>query len=171
MTAPATIHEERLVGLVQELAGLQEQHLGERPCRAHQTCEHLLLALGRLFTFDPRSHRPIGMPDHRCYENAALYASETPGLMYTEGVALVSTGEGRHICLSHAWAARPDRTAIEPTWDEPGRAYFGLSIADPVLWPLNGDGLLGAFDKTLPLLRDGLPTGVLGAVGRRPARS
>ncbi|MEU3400632.1 hypothetical protein [Streptomyces filamentosus] len=171
MTAPAATPEERLVGLVHELAGRQEQHLGEHPGWAHQTREHLLLALGRLFTIAPRSHRPIGMPDHRCYENAALYASGTPGLMYTEGVALVNTGNGRHIHLSHAWAVRPDGTVIEPTWDEPGRAYFGLPITDPVLWPLNADGLLSAFDKPLPPLRDGLPTGALGAVGRRSVRS
>ena len=129
---------------------------------------HLLLALGRRFTPVPNPSDLTGMPAGFCYSNAALYARahrENEGVVYAEGFAL--TPAGIDVYLPHAWIVNPDGTVLDPTWeDAPGRAYVGIPIADPALWPVEGGGLLHDFNRTLPLLRGGLSQHALAALGR-----
>ncbi|MGW0926610.1 hypothetical protein ACWD3J_47595 [Streptomyces sp. NPDC002755] len=128
---------------------------------------HLLLALGRRFTAVPSPEGLIGMPDRLCYSNAAHYAlaHRDEGLVYAEGFALTHR-EGTFY-LPHAWIVRPDGTVLDPGWDDaPGRAYVGIPVADSRLWPVDGGSLLQDFDRTLPLLRDGIPRSALADLGR-----
>nr|WP_024126848.1 hypothetical protein [Streptomyces sp. F2]AHE39612.1 Hypothetical protein pFRL4_379 [Streptomyces sp. F2] len=128
---------------------------------------HLLLALGRRFAPTPRPEGLIGMPDRLCYSNSAQYAKEhqEESLVYAEGFAL--THAGLDFYLPHAWTVRPDGTVLDPTWDdEPGRAYVGIAVTDPRLWPFDGGGILQDFDRMLPVLRDGFPRNALADLGR-----
>lgn len=107
------------------------------------------------------------MPDRLCYSNAARFALAHRGddFIYAEGFAL--THVGTDFYLPHAWVVRPDGTVLDPTWDdEPGRAYLGVAVADPRLWPVDGGGLLQDFERALPLLRDGFPPDALADRGR-----
>ncbi|MFC8006854.1 hypothetical protein ACFUCH_12040 [Streptomyces olivaceus] len=133
----------------------------------YQSQFHILLSLGRRFTPTPSPDDLIGMPDRLCYSNAARYAQShrDEGVVYAEGFAL--THAGLYFYLPHAWVVRPDGTVLDPTWDDaPGRAYVGIPVADPSLWPDDGGGLLDDFDRTLPLLRDGFPQHALADLGR-----
>ncbi|MFJ9895399.1 hypothetical protein ACIQPR_19020 [Streptomyces sp. NPDC091280] len=128
---------------------------------------HLLMALGRRFTPVPHPGDVPAMPDRLCYSNAARFALAHQGddFIYAEGFALTHVGTG--IYLPHAWVVRPDGTVLDPTWDdEPGRAYFGVAVADSRLWPVDGGGLLHDFERILPLLRDGFPLDALADRGR-----
>lgn len=74
--------------------------------------------------------------------------------LIAEGFALTHAGLDVH--LPHARV---------PTWDDaPGRAYVGIPVADPRLWPVEGGDLLQDFDRTLPLLRNGFPEGLSNAL-------
>lgn len=56
---------------------------------------------------------------------------------------------------------------LDPTWDDdPGRAYIGIAVADPRLWPYDGGGILHDFDRMLTVLRDGFPHNALADLGR-----
>ncbi|MFD7954381.1 hypothetical protein ACFV4X_12890 [Streptomyces ardesiacus] len=128
---------------------------------------HLLLDLGRRFAPAPRPADLATMPARLCYSNAARYALEhqDQGVVYAEGFA--QTHVGLPYYLPHAWVARPDGTALDPTWDdEPDRAYVGVAVADPRLWPVDGGGLLEDHERMLPLLRAGLPPAALADLGR-----
>ncbi|MCQ1580439.1 hypothetical protein [Streptomyces parvus] len=145
---------------------LRSAHAATREWR-YPSQFHLLLDLGRRFAPVPRPADLVGMPDRRCYSNAAQYAleHEDEGVVYAEGFA--QTHEGLDFYLPHAWVALPDGTALDPTWDDqPGRAYVGVPVADRRLWPFDGGGLFQDFDRTLPLLRDGIPREALAELGR-----
>jgi hypothetical protein len=58
-----------------------------------------------------------------CYRNAMLFASRR-GLDYVEGFA-APAGQP-HLVVPHAWAATSDGAVVDPTWDPPGRLYFGV---------------------------------------------
>ncbi|MEU9413610.1 hypothetical protein AB0E08_49075 [Streptomyces sp. NPDC048281] len=162
-----TAAEDGLIHHIRQHAELSEA--------AHRTPEdwsypssfHLLLALGRRFTPTPSPDDLIGMPDRLCYSNAARYAlaHRNEDLVYAEGFAL--THHQFDIALPHAWTVRPDGTVLDPTWDDlPGRAYVGIAIADPGLWPVDGGGLLQDFHRLKPLLRSGIPQTALAQLGR-----
>ncbi|WP_372407481.1 hypothetical protein [Streptomyces luteireticuli] len=159
--------ETELVDIIRQHAELSG-HAYKTPGHwAYPTPFHLLLALARRFTAVPSPHDLVGMPDRLCYSNAANYAlaHRGQGLVYAEGFALTHAGLDFH--LPHAWCVRPDGTVLDPTWDDaPGRAYVGVPVADPLMWPVDGGGLFADFGRTLPLLRDGFPEAAIANVGR-----
>jgi hypothetical protein len=106
------------------------------------------------------------MPARLCYSNAARYALEhqDQGVVYAEG--FTHTHVGLPYYVPHAWVARPDGTAIDPTWDdEPDRAYIGIPVADLRLC-VDGGGLLQDRERMLPLLRAGRPPAAWANLGR-----
>ncbi|MGY4963555.1 hypothetical protein [Streptomyces sp. 900105245] len=160
--------EDGLIRYLRQHAELFERSGYEIPADwSHQSQYHLLLTLGRRHAPAPRPDGLIGMPDRLCYSNSAQYAQEhqDEGLLYAEGFALTHTGLDFY--LPHAWTVRPDGTVLDPTWDdEPGRAYVGIAVADPTLWPFDGGGILQDFERLLPLLRDGFQPNALADLGR-----
>ncbi|MFC9463175.1 hypothetical protein [Streptomyces coelicoflavus] len=133
---------------------------------AYPTSFHLLLALGRRFTPAP-GNDVVDMPERLCYSNAARYARahRDEGLVYAEGFALIPAAPD--VSLPHAWVVRPDGTVLDPTWnDAHGRAYIGVPVRDPRLWPGSGSGLLEDHQQVLPLLRNGFPRNALADLGR-----
>ncbi|MET9118839.1 hypothetical protein ABZX38_32185 [Streptomyces longwoodensis] len=157
--------EDGLIGYIRQHAALAERSGYTIPADwRYQSQYHLLLALGRRHTPAPRPKSLTGMPARLCYSNAARYARDhhTQGLLYAEGFAATLD-----VYLSHAWTVRPDGCVIDPTWDdEPGRAYVGITVADPALWPYDGGGILQDFRRLPPLLRDGFPPNALADLGR-----
>ncbi|MFE6222975.1 hypothetical protein [Streptomyces sp. NPDC057854] len=144
--------------------GLPEAGLLRTAGWAYRSPYHLLLAEGRRHDVGPLPDGTEAMPARHCYRNAALYA-RSEGFLYAEGFAQPFAGDD--LFLSHAWVVRPDGTALDPTWEwEAGRAYVGIAVADPDLWPYAGGGLLQDVDRTVPLLRDGFRPGALADVGR-----
>ena len=61
-----------------------------------------------------------------CYRNAVLVASRR-GLDYVEGFAALA-GEPL-LVVQHAWAVTSDGVVVDPTWDPPGRLYFGVRFS------------------------------------------
>ncbi|MFK4123207.1 hypothetical protein [Streptomyces longwoodensis] len=156
--------EDGLIRYIRQHAELAERSGYTIPADwSHQSQYHLLLALGRRHTPAPRPKGLTGMPERLCYSNAAQYARNhhDQGLLYAEGFARTLD-----VYLPHAWTGRPDGTVIDPTWDEPGRAYVGIAVADPALWPYDGGGILQDFGRLMPLLRDGFPPSALADPGR-----
>ncbi|MFF7476998.1 hypothetical protein [Streptomyces sp. NPDC008092] len=159
--------EDRLIDHVRQHAELYTSAHRVHANWCHPSQFHLLLDLGRRFIPAPSPDDLIGMPDGACYSNAAMYARthRGEGVVYAEGFAL--TPAGLDVYLPHAWVVRPDGTVLDPTWDDaPGRAYVGIPVADPRLWPVDGGSLLQDFHRTLPLLRDGFPPDALADLGR-----
>ncbi|WP_435108017.1 hypothetical protein [Nocardiopsis synnemataformans] len=73
---------------------------------------------------DLESHRGVV---RRCYANAARMVAAVPGLVYVEGYATPSPH--RAWAIPHAWVGRlSDGAALEPTWPEPGTAYYGVAL-------------------------------------------
>ncbi|MCX2182661.1 hypothetical protein KV205_19310 [Streptomyces sp. SKN60] len=159
--------EDELIHVIRQYAQLTESVSPGTAGWRHPSQYHLLLEHGRRFTAMPSPPDLVGMPDRLCYSNAARYARahRSEGLLYAEGLAL--THEGLDFHLPHAWVVRSDGAVLDPTWnDAPGRAYIGVAVTDMDLWPYDGGGLLSDFERALPLMRDGIPDGVLADVGR-----
>lgn len=164
-TAFLSAAEEGLIDHIRQLAQNTPQAPGSW---LYPSQHHLLLALGRRFT---PAHSPddlTSMPGGICHLNAARYAlaHRDEGVVYAEGFALMPAGLDH--CTPHAWIVRPDGTVLDPTWDDaPGRAYVGVPIADPLLWPATEEGgLLQNHHRTFPLLREGFPPNALADLGR-----
>lgn len=94
------------------------------------------------------------MTDRLCYRNAAATAREHHGLVYAEGFAC--TRAAADIPIAHAWCVGPDGTAIDPTWEHSAEVYYVLAVANPVLWPQAGQGLLSDPHRCEPLRRERL---------------
>lgn len=163
--APQRLSEEGVIEYIRQLAQLSQDN-----CRAegwaYPTQYHLLLQHGRRFRPAPLPDHVAPMPNRQCYMNAARYAKDHPEeqLLYAEGFARMQRMD---LDLAHAWCVRPDGTVLDPTWDTaPGRAYVGIALKDRSLWPLDGAGILSDMDRTLQLLKDGLPAGALALLGQ-----
>lgn len=134
----------------------------------YKTSSHLLLAQGRLFTPGPLPAQIGKLADRFCFRNASVTARAHAPLLYAEGIAAFTVA-GTTGCLPHAWCVTSDGTAIDPTWDPgTGVAYLGVAIADVALWPTDTVGLLDDYQRSTPLLRDGLPPGSIADLGRSP---
>ncbi|MFC9433741.1 hypothetical protein [Nocardia sp. NPDC057030] len=159
---PDRVFEDCVVDYVRMNAEIVDQSAHGRPEWQFRSAYHLLLQHGRFFTARSRPPQVPKMPDGFCYRNAAHTAESHPelGLVYTEGFAF-------HILpVQHAWCVSPDGIVVDPTWEEPGCAYFGVAVADRSLWPTGGGGLLSDIDRCLPLLRSGIPGSALAGLGR-----
>ncbi|MEU3401978.1 hypothetical protein [Streptomyces filamentosus] len=166
-TASLIAAEDALIEHVRQLAEITSKASRVPEGWSYQNPYQLLMSLGRRFTPVPSPDDLIGMPARLCYSNSARYAHahRDEGLVYAEGFSLTHAGIDAY--LPHAWVVRPDGTVLDPTWhDAPGRAYVGIPVEDFRLWPLEGGGLLQDFDRTLPLLRDGIPQNALADLER-----
>ena len=63
--------------------------------------------------FDKEKYTPKD-PMRRCYDNAAEFSKET-GLIYCEGLMLLTDVEGRIIPLSHGWCCDEFGMVVDPT--------------------------------------------------------
>lgn len=69
--------------------------------------------------FVPRRHRKSG----QCYLNCAQLALGDGQLTYVEGFAVLPDIA---LHFQHAWCVDENGQVVDPTWAEPGRAYFGV---------------------------------------------
>lgn len=128
----------------------------------YRTVEELVQAHGRFYTPAPLPPRFEQAQPRACYENAAMLALEHPELTYVEGYAagLIPT--------PHAWVTEDGTSAIDPTWAEPGAAYFGVPFSTEWLHQhLTSSGHWGVFfmemadDPLRQMLRQGVPPHML----------
>lgn len=87
----------------------------------------------------PRARIGPKRPNRQCFKNAAEFVmarrlAGDDSCRYAEGFA-ISAGLG--IPIHHAWV-EIDGEAMDPTWAEPGQAYYGL----PVEWQVHADEML-----------------------------
>lgn len=115
-----------------------------------------LLQHGKFFAPRPM---PAGMwkgPPRVCYGNAIILGT-IQGFRYVEGYAVPKFDTGNFFPVEHAWNTDAEgRVALDPTWDEPGIAYFGVEFsverADDATW--NGDScVLNDYKRNHPLMR------------------
>lgn len=62
--------------------------------------------------------------DKQCFGNCQLLAVDR-GWSYVEGYAVAEDGFAVH----HAWCGDEVGRAIDPTWEKPGVAYFGVAFS------------------------------------------
>jgi hypothetical protein len=111
--------------------------------------------------YEPRP-LPPGMwkgPPKVCYGNAIILGA-VAGLRYVEGFAIPNfksekLGEIFFPC-EHAWNTNEAGELFDPTWNPPGRAYFGVEFsverADDATW--NGDAsVLYDYRRRFPIFR------------------
>lgn len=60
-----------------------------------------------------------------CYYNAISLALDA-GLTYVEGMAIFPGGQ---LLVEHAWCVDAEDQVHDPTWEQPGLAYFGVPFA------------------------------------------
>jgi len=89
--------------------------------------DHFILKHGRLFTSIAPKRRflPWLKRAHSCYTNC-LQLSRIERLVYVEGCAVVA---GTGVEVGHAWCLDADGRVLDPTWEVPGDAYFGVPIS------------------------------------------
>ncbi len=77
----------------------------------------------------------ISIPQNStCYYNCQTLAFKHHDLIYVEGYAMPNgkasaNAHDLNLPLSHAWLMDRDGQAIDPTWETPGAAYFGVPLA------------------------------------------
>jgi hypothetical protein len=103
---------------------LVKLHAGMRPLPdgwSYSCMEDFLLDRGQFWTPAPLPKRVKPMRPKECFFNALkLVMRRRKTLRYVEGVALSM------IATHHAWAVDAAGTVIDPTWETPGSAYFGV---------------------------------------------
>ncbi|MFY7069085.1 hypothetical protein ACOQFV_24775 [Nocardiopsis changdeensis] len=114
-----------LLASIGQIADLHPAAVGER----YGSAQALVLDQGRAW-------RPVPLPEDledwrgypgHCYEFAAHLADAVDGLVYVEGYATPFAGSTW--AFPHAWAGRlSDGAALDPTWPEPGTAYYGIPL-------------------------------------------
>src|SRR5215216_5814498 len=78
----------------------------------------------------PPAPRPKGMrkrADKACYRNVCMVVIDKRyrnDFTYAEGIAVSDLGFPVH----HAWVVDRDGNAVDPTWPEPGRRYWGTTF-------------------------------------------
>lgn len=114
-----------LLASIGQIADLHPAAAGER----YRSAQALVLDQGRAWTPIPLPEDledRRGVPGH-CFEFAARLADAVPGLVYVEGYACPLPG--MDWAVPHAWAGRlADGAALDPTWPEPGVAYYGIPL-------------------------------------------
>ncbi|MCH2246555.1 MAG: hypothetical protein MK111_18315 [Crocosphaera sp.] len=85
----------------------------------------LVLELGQEMKPARTPEEFTGQPKN-CYGNCQTLAFLEPELTYCEGFALCN---GIDFPVSHSWLLDQSGTVIEVTWQEPGRAYIGITFS------------------------------------------
>ncbi|WP_404870951.1 hypothetical protein ACI1MP_37500 (plasmid) [Kitasatospora griseola] len=135
---------------------------------AHQSVYELVLAHGRWCTPAPLPAGIWPLAEQECFANAADTEAAHPGLLYTEGFAMV---EGLPMALAHAWCTTADGDVVDPTWtDLPGAAYLGIPLARTGPRPTHPTypSVLEHPASAYPLLQYGLAVDLVAARGRAP---
>lgn len=118
-----TEHESQLTVHLTGMAELIESSKMPRPDDfAYHSVERYILTHGQFWTPPngplPRGVRPM-MPKY-CFDNAYRLAKRRPKtLRYVEGYAT------RFMAVHHAWCVTAEGVVVDPTWHDPGDAYFG----------------------------------------------
>lgn len=60
-----------------------------------------------------------------CFRNAAENAIANPELTYVEGYAMPQVVD---MPMAHAWNVDADGNVIDPTWENGGKAYYGIEF-------------------------------------------
>lgn len=128
----------------------------------------LLLAYGRFHTPAPWSQGSPPGEERACYAESLRYAQHAPeAVAYVEGRAFT-----HGVPVEHAWCATPGGVVLDPTWDPPGDAYFGICFeagAAVNLAASHDAALLYYTGPDCPLatwLRGGIGEHLLAPVGR-----
>lgn len=108
--------------LLEARAQIQGKH--KQPDWQYGSFEELLLDKALSIPVHPQANefRFEDCQPKLCYSNAQAIAVECPEFTYVEGFAISANVM---LPLEHAWVMK-DGYAIEPTWSEPGIAYFGI---------------------------------------------
>lgn len=106
-------------------AGLMK-NVHKNPDWKYRSFQELILDCGLTMKGKPRSSDiDLGRPKS-CYYNCQQLVFSNEELIYVEGYALA---HDLNIPLSHAWLMTKDGDAVDPTWETPGAAYFGVPLA------------------------------------------
>jgi hypothetical protein len=126
--------------------------------------EELVLDCGRTMQPDENSSSERGRPKS-CYWNCQQLVSKRPELIYCEGYALT---EDVGFLIAHAWLLNSEGKVLEPTWESPGEAYWGVAFSYEWVQSLlsqrrqrGRDNELSVFESNYlekySLLKEGLP--------------
>lgn len=150
-----------LQALLQKLTNLKRQGM-HQPC-TYAGFEELVLTCGNAM---PVKSSPVtiqhGLP-RQCYANCQKIANKNREMLYCEGFALRA---GLPIPFAHAWIWHlTEHTILEPTWEEPGTAYWGIAFQTEWLVSFlkarRRHDIISIFEgnhlENYSLLREGLP--------------
>ena len=86
--------------------------------------EQLVLDCGRKMDPDENNSIERGLPKS-CYWNCQQLVIKQPELIYCEGYA-ISQNVG--FPFPHGWLLNSEGKLLEPTWESPGEAYWGVAF-------------------------------------------
>jgi hypothetical protein len=95
----------------------------------HLSIEGFLLEHGELFSRPASPSTRFG-ETQACFMNAGAIALTDSQWTYIEGYALIGDIQ---VPIHHAWLVSVEGELWDPTWDEPGSAYFGVPIKEEFL--------------------------------------
>lgn len=95
----------------------------------HLSIEGFLLEHGELFSRPASPSTRFG-ETQACFMNAGAIALTDSQWTYVEGYALLGDIQ---VPIHHAWLVSVEGELWDPTWDEPGSAYFGVPIKEEFL--------------------------------------
>ncbi len=101
------------------------QNTGKNSKYKYRTFYELVLELGQEMKPAITSKELRGEPKN-CYGNCQTLAFIEPELTYCEGFALSNSID---FPVSHAWLLDQSGKVVEVTWEEPGRAYLGITFS------------------------------------------
>ena len=117
--------EQDLKKYLYQNAGLMK-NIHKNPDWKYRSFQELILDCGLAMKGKPRSSDIyLGRPKS-CYYNCQQLVFTHEELIYVEGYALA---HDLNLPLSHAWLMNSNGDAIDPTWETPGAAYFGVPLA------------------------------------------
>ena len=117
--------EQELKKYLYQNAGLMK-NIHKNPDWNYRSFQELILDCGLAMKGKPRSSDiDLGRPKS-CYYNCQQLIFTHEELIYVEGYAIA---QDVSLPLSHAWLMDRDGHAIDPTWETPGAAYFGVPLA------------------------------------------
>lgn len=147
---------EELIKFLEDVRRVQERcfRLKTKGYR-YASIEDFLLKEGRAFEPVPRPNGITKMADKQCFKNCFQLATASRGkYRYAEGYG------ASIIPVSHAWLVDGEGNAVDPTWRNPGSAYFGIVIPEKLLLTIvlrkGTYGCLDDWENRWPILKNGL---------------